>query len=136
MFTPPKQVTCHVSCVTCHVSHVTCHMSRVTCHVSHVTCHMSHVVKHMSYIYIYFFFFGQFGEAYWWRVCYQRGLLRLFFLCFRMFIIFGLLHKMPPSLLLPLSGIIGALAPFGGELLEGALLEKPPGYGAQKYRPN
>ena len=33
-----------------------CHMSRVTCHI---------------------FFFGQSGEAYWWRVCYQRGLPRL-----------------------------------------------------------
>jgi hypothetical protein len=32
------------------------------CHMSHVTCHMSHVV-----------FFGQSGEAYRWRVCYQRG---------------------------------------------------------------
>ena len=31
--------------------------------MSQVTCHMSH-----------FFFFGQSGEAYWWRVCYQRGL--------------------------------------------------------------
>ena len=38
------------------------HMSR---HVSRVTCHM---------------FFGQSGEAYWWRVCYQRGLPRLVFL--------------------------------------------------------
>ena len=38
-----------------------------TCHVSRgVTCHMSH-----------FFFFGQSGEAYRWRVCYQQGLPRL-----------------------------------------------------------
>ena len=60
MFTPPN-----VSRVTCHVSHVTCHVSRVTCHVSHVTCH------------IFFLFFGQSGEAYRWRVCYQWGLPRL-----------------------------------------------------------
>ena len=59
---PPQ--SCHVSHVTCHVSHVTCHMSRVTCHMSHVTCHFS-------------FLFGQSGEAYRWRVCYQRGLPRL-----------------------------------------------------------
>ena len=35
----------------------------VTCRVSHVTCN--------------FFFFLQCCEAYWWRVCYQRGLPRL-----------------------------------------------------------
>ena len=40
MFTPPKHVTCNVSCVTCHVSRVTCHVSRVTCHMSRVTCHI------------------------------------------------------------------------------------------------
>ena len=40
------------------------------CHVSHVTCHMSNVI-------IIIFFFGQSGEAYWWSVCYQRGLPRL-----------------------------------------------------------
>ena len=50
------------------MSPVTCHLSCVTCHVSHVTCHMSHVP---------FFFFGQSGEAYWSRVCYQHGLPRL-----------------------------------------------------------
>ena len=47
-------------------SHVTCCVSRVMCHVSYVTCP--------------FFsssFFGQSGEAYWWRVSYQRGLPRL-----------------------------------------------------------
>ena len=33
--------------------------------MSHVTCHF------------FLFFFGQSGEAYWWRVCYQRGLPRL-----------------------------------------------------------
>ena len=53
---PPS--TCHVSCVTCHVSHVTCHMSRVMFFSS---------------------FFGQSGEAYRWRVCYQWGLPRLVF---------------------------------------------------------
>ena len=48
----------------------TCHVSRVTCHVSCVTCHVSHVI-------FFCLFFGQSGEAYRWRVCYQRGLLRL-----------------------------------------------------------
>ena len=53
-------------------------MSRVTCHVSHVTCHMSRVTSHMSLFFSSFFsFFGQSGRAYWWRVCYQRGLPRL-----------------------------------------------------------
>ena len=40
-----------------------CHVSR---HVSRVTCH-----------HFFIFFFGQSGEVYWWRVCYQRGLPRL-----------------------------------------------------------
>ena len=63
MFTPQNMshVKCHVSCVTRHVS---C----VMCHVSHVTCHI-----------FFFFFFGRNGEAYRWRVCYQRGLPRLVF---------------------------------------------------------
>ena len=46
------------------MSHVMCHVSR---HMSHVTCHMSHVT-------FFFFFLGQSGEAYRWRVCYQQGL--------------------------------------------------------------
>ena len=51
----------------CHVSrHMSRHMSRVTCHVSRVTCHI-----------FFSFFFRQSGEAYRWRVCYQRGLPRL-----------------------------------------------------------
>ena len=58
---------------TCYVSHVMCHVSCVTCHVSRVTCHM-------SLFFFFFFFFGQSGEAYRWRVCYQRGLPRLVFL--------------------------------------------------------
>ena len=53
--------TCHVSCVTFHMSHVMCHMSHVMCHMSHVT----------FFLFIYFFFFGQSGEAYRRRVCYQ-----------------------------------------------------------------
>ena len=61
-----------MSHVTCHVSHVTCHMSRVMCHVSRVTCHVSHV-----FIFLFLIFLGQSGEAYPWRVCYQRGLPRL-----------------------------------------------------------
>ena len=44
-------------------------VSRVTCHVSHITCHMSHV----TLLFI-LFFSWQCGEAYRWRVCYQRGL--------------------------------------------------------------
>ena len=39
-------------------------MSRVTCHVSHFTI-------------FFLFFFGQSGEAFRSRVCYQRGLPRL-----------------------------------------------------------
>ena len=42
-------------------------LSHVTCDISHVTCHVS----------LFFFFFGLSGEAYRWRVCYQRGLPRL-----------------------------------------------------------
>ena len=59
----------NTSCVTCHVS------QRVMCHVSRITCHMSHVI---FFIFLYFFF-GQSGESYLWRVCYQRGLPRLVF---------------------------------------------------------
>ena len=47
-------------------------MSLVMCHVSRVTCHVSHVM-----FLFFLFFFGQSGEAYRWRVCYQRGLPRL-----------------------------------------------------------
>ena len=36
---------------------------RVMCHVSHVTCHIN----------FFLFLFGQSGEAYHWRVCYQRA---------------------------------------------------------------
>ena len=50
-------------------------MSRVTCHVSRVTCHMLLVTCN----FFCFFLFGQSGEAYRWRVCYQRGLPRLVF---------------------------------------------------------
>ena len=57
----------------CHVSCVTCHLSLVACHVSHVMCHMSHL-----FFYFIFFFFGS-VEAYWSRVCYQRGLPCLIF---------------------------------------------------------
>ena len=49
------------------------HMSHVTCHMSHGTCHMSH------FFFYFFFFFGQSGEAYRWRVCYQCGLPRQVF---------------------------------------------------------
>ena len=43
----------------CDMSHVMCHMSRVSCRMSRVT---------------YNFFYDRDGEAYRWRVCYQRGL--------------------------------------------------------------
>ena len=48
----------------CYVSHVMCHMSDVTCH-------------NYLILFIFFLFFGQSGEAYRWRVCYQQGLPRL-----------------------------------------------------------
>ena len=40
--------------------------------MSHVMCDMSRLT-----IFIFYFFFGQSGEAYRWRVCYRRGLPRL-----------------------------------------------------------
>ena len=46
-------------------------MSQVICHVLHVIYHMSCATCH-NFI-CYFFFFGQSGEAYRSRVCYQRG---------------------------------------------------------------
>ena len=52
----------------------TLNVSCVTCHVSRVTCHMSHVTCHFFSPFFYFLFFGKSGEAYRWRVCYQRGL--------------------------------------------------------------
>ena len=61
------------------MSRVTCHVSRVTCHMSRVTCHVSHVIL------FFFFFFRQSGEAYRWRVCYQRGLPRLVFKLLKFF---------------------------------------------------
>ena len=60
MFTPHN-----ISHVKFHVSHVTFYMSRVTCHVSHIT--------------FFLFLFGQIGETYWSRDCYQRGLPQLVF---------------------------------------------------------
>ena len=84
---PPNmsRVMCPVSRVTCHVSRVTCHVSHVTCHMSHVTCHfLFYIIFFLIFFFIYFFiyflilfFFGQSGEAYRWRVSYQRGLPRL-----------------------------------------------------------
>ena len=72
-----SHVMCRMSCVTCHVSHFMCHISCVTFHVSHFMCHISCVTFHLSQVTCNFFsflFFGQSGEAYLWRVCYQRGL--------------------------------------------------------------
>ena len=51
--------------------HASFRMSCVMCHVSRSTCHMSGVT----------FFFRQSGEAYRWRVCYQRGLPRQVYDC-------------------------------------------------------
>ena len=61
------------------MSHVTSYVSHVTCQVLHVMCHVSHVMCDISYLYIYIFFFGQSGEAFWWRVCYRQGLPRATF---------------------------------------------------------
>ena len=51
-------------------------VSRVMCQVLHVICH---------FIFYFIFFFIQSGDAYRWRVCYQRGLPRLvsikYYLC-------------------------------------------------------
>ena len=52
----------------CHVSCVMYYVSCIMCQVSSVTCHMSGVIFSL--------FFGQSGEARWWRVCYQEGLPR------------------------------------------------------------
>ena len=57
-------------------------MSSVMCHVSRVTCHLSHVTCAFLFCFFVCLFFGQSGETYWWRVCYQRGLPRLFFIVF------------------------------------------------------
>ena len=48
-------------------------MSRVICHMSGLMCHMSRVTYHTFFL----SFFVQSGEAYLWRVSYQRGLRRL-----------------------------------------------------------
>ena len=62
------------------MSHVMCHVSR---HVSRVTCHMSQFFSPLFFLLFSFLsFFGQSGEAYRWRVYYQRGLPRLVFLRF------------------------------------------------------
>ena len=58
----------------CHMSRVACHVSCVTCQVSGVTCHVSHVMSQVSHV----FFFVQNGGVSKGRVCYQRGLPRLF----------------------------------------------------------
>ena len=57
-------------------------MSGVTCQVSRVRCHVSHVTCHINFNLLFIYFFGQSGEASRWRVCYQRGLPRLFILSF------------------------------------------------------
>ena len=59
---PPSHVTCYVLYVMSHMSFVTCHIPCVKCHMSHVMCK-------------YFIFFRQSGGTYWWRACYQQGLV-------------------------------------------------------------
>ena len=54
-----------VSCVTCKISYVMCHMSRVMCHMTH-------------YLIFKLQFFWQSDRAIQRRVCYQRGVPRLF----------------------------------------------------------
>ena len=71
---PPTM--CHMSRVACHVSRVICHVSHVTCHMSCVTCHMSHVT---FFVVVSFVCFLQTDGVSRLRVCYQRGLPRLFF---------------------------------------------------------
>ena len=56
---PPKPVTCHMSCVTCHISHVTYNISN------------KNKKKQKN---------GISGGASRWKVCYQCGLPRLIFL--------------------------------------------------------
>ena len=52
-----------------------------------------HVMRHMSH-FLFCFVFLQCGEAYWWRVCYQRGLSRLVLLKSSLFgDILGSLHN-------------------------------------------
>ena len=68
MFTPH-----HMSYVRSQVSGGRCYVSCVRCHVSGVTCHLS------------FFSSSSFGQSGWasrWRVCYQRGLPRLWLGCY------------------------------------------------------
>ena len=65
----------------------TCHMSHVTYYVSHVRCHVSCVTCHMQFFFL-CFVFGQSCEAYWWRVCYQRGLPRLVYLYSQILVLF------------------------------------------------
>ena len=48
-------------------------MSRITCHLSPVTCHLSHFIKKKITIQKKW----TKGLSYWWRVCYQWGLLRI-----------------------------------------------------------
>ena len=61
-FHPPQHVTFHIS-------HAMCHMACVKCHVLHVMCNMST-----------FFFFGQSGKDYLWRVSYQQALFFFFYI--------------------------------------------------------
>ena len=64
-YVSPSTVTYSLSCVTCPVS-------RVTYHISHVTFFI--------FVFLYFsfsYFFGQSGEAIWWRVCYHWDQPRL-----------------------------------------------------------
>ena len=58
---------CLIPCVTCIVSCVRCKMSCVPCLVWRIRCHVYFFLLHLF----------QSSGANQWRVCYQRGLLRL-----------------------------------------------------------
>ena len=77
-------------CSICNMSYVMCYMSRVMCTVSCVPCYVYRVTCHIWKIYIltnllFSIFFGQIGEASWWRVCYHWGLPRLVSLLAKLF---------------------------------------------------
>ena len=66
---PTLYEMCHVSCVRCHLSPVTCHVSPVT--FQNICFKQNCIIKKNPLKY------WKSGEAWRWRVCYQRGLPRL-----------------------------------------------------------
>ena len=67
-----------MSCVTCHLSCVTCYFFLLFYFILFGQS-VSPVI--FLFIYLIFIFFGQSGGASLWRVCYQRGLPCLVFMC-------------------------------------------------------